>query len=571
MRFPCEYTFTTGYTGEFRNLVVQDNPIFCCSLSCLPLQSSELPMSTKQKSNHINQTQMSNSSKANIPKDLFGQLPDETILEIVGYILNDWTHYKGNHHQKNKQIITLVSEDTEPLHLYEHKPEAPIMTSFQSFSVCNRRIHQICQPVLWQCLAIDGEIPRPMSFWNQEILPKYACYVKEFYADLRGEWIREPHSPVSIRQTVREGNQHHLTLRSSDLNKFKFLKSIGDRPRTFNTHGALLAEAVDFHKLAPNVQRSLLEVKQDVVLNKSPVPSPEELLKVLAQCNNLTSICFKFPGHWLSFSTRKASNLSCNLTSLFSNLQHLQRLQYLAYTAPPYSSIPAESIIEPIKHLPLLRSLELANISVKHWGRTDCLASSLHDLKNLKVLALIYVDVIDDSWARHEAPPQLVKLVLYHYLNMWSSNLPLYISSWAPHLIDLELKLEERHYSEQDEVPPDFDPTIHRFSLPALTHLTIYRNFACETFQCFTDCPNLLHLTVRDPSEDGLSEFIDFIISDVFPNLKKLVMPMKYRNLPPNPTLDSILIPLEDFCKFKGIEFDVIQDFVSRPFSPTYF
>lgn len=93
---------------------------------------------------------MSNSSKAKIPKDLFGLLPDEIILEIAEYTLDDRTNFEGNRHQKDKQIITLVSEDAEPLYIYEHNPEAPIMSTFQSFSVCNRRIHRICQPILWQ-------------------------------------------------------------------------------------------------------------------------------------------------------------------------------------------------------------------------------------------------------------------------------------------------------------------------------------------------------------------------------------------------------------------------------------
>lgn len=507
---------------------------------------------------------MAHSRKAKTQKDLFGQLPDEIILEIVEHIMVSRIGFGGNQHQKVKQTITLVSEDSKPLCIYQHNPEAPIMSDFQSFSVVNRRIYNICRPFIWHFLMMPHELSRPISFWNQEILPKHASYVQEFYTDLEHEWFKEPHSLNCLRLADCDENEHHFTLRSSDLNKFKFHKSISHLDFASSSKRCPLPEAVQFEDLDPHIQKSLLDVKQDVVLRNSSGLSPSHLLRFLAQCDNLTMIRLELPPHWHSFPEEIASNLSCNLTSLFSNLRHLQHLQHLEYLGATYSSIPAESIIEPIKHLPLLASLELANISVKEWGRTDCLASSLGTLKNLKKLFLMCVDVIDNSWGRHIAPPQLAKLVIHHYPNVWSSNLPLYISSWAPHLTELELKYDARRYLEPEEILPAFSPRIHRFSLPALTHLTIYRNPACETFHCFTDCPNLCHLTVREPAEAGLSEFSDFIISDVFPNLKKLVMPMKYRNLPPRPELDSKLIPLEAFCKVKGIEFDVTRDFVSR-------
>ncbi|EGG09501.1 uncharacterized protein MELLADRAFT_104230 [Melampsora larici-populina 98AG31] len=333
---------------------------------------------------------------------------------------------------------------------------------------------------------------------------------------------------------------------SCDSSKFKFRKLIETNHRKADSFGRRpLYEDVHFDDLALHVQQSLLGVKHDVVLRDSPGLCPKSLLKLLAQCDNLTKLCLRFPLCW---RYPEVTNLSCNLTSLVSNLGHLQNLQY---SGPQFSPIPAESIIEPLKHLPLLESLELSNILVRDWGRADCIASSLSTLKHLKHLVVNRVDIIDESWVRHKAPPQLAKLVIRHYPNAWLSNLPSYISSWAPYLTHLELEFVGHHQAEQ--ILPTFNPKIHRFSLPDLTHLTIYRR-----------CPNLRYLTVRDASRNGVPEFSEFIIRDVFPKLKELVMPMRIRCIDtlPDPRLDSMMNPLEDFCKSKGIEFKIFLDIV---------
>lgn len=90
---------------------------------------------------------MTNSRK---PKDLLSQLPDDILLEILQYVYDARTKIGDSHQQKDKQIITLVSQDLEPLHLYVHNPEAPIMSSFHLFSTVNCRIHLLCQPFIWK-------------------------------------------------------------------------------------------------------------------------------------------------------------------------------------------------------------------------------------------------------------------------------------------------------------------------------------------------------------------------------------------------------------------------------------
>lgn len=486
-------------------------------------------------------------------KDLFGLLPDELLLVIVQYVFDARTKGRGNHSQKDEQIITLVSEDLKHLHIFQHNPEAPIITEFQSFSMVDRRIHSLCQSFIWQSLVIPHQISRPISFWTQEILPKYALFIKEFYATLEDQWTNTSYNPISIRQAPCAENQHHFTFQSSDLNKFKYLKTVGHQPFQFGEHtfkGAPIIEAVP---LDNHVQQSLLGIKHEIVLRKSPGLGPPNLFNVFSQCHNLTTLCLEFPPRWESSDSEVATNLSCNLTLLFSSLANLK---HLTYFGPFEKYIPAESIIEPIKNLPLLETLVLGSIWVKEWGRTDCLARSISTLKNLKHLSLMHVDVIEESWIRHQAPPKLSKLVIHHYPNQHLSSLPTIINSWAPHITDFELKFDEHNpeYYQSDQFLPTFDPNVQKFNLPALTHLTIYRHRECESFQCFTDSPNIRFFEVRLPCEDGLSELVGFILRDKFPKLKEIVMPMKWLDSP-QPTLDSKLAPLEDFCKIKGIDF----------------
>ncbi|KAH9825198.1 hypothetical protein DFH28DRAFT_18948 [Melampsora americana] len=497
-------------------------------------------------------------------QDRLSELPDEILLKIVQLAYNSQTNYGGSQEQKARQIITLISENQNRLCLYQHKPETPINNSFKSFSLVNRRLHSLCQPFIWQFLSFSPKISPPMSFWHQEILPKYASDVKELSVELDAQWIRIPEHPLSFERIAAEQNQHHFTFQSSDANVFKVLKLINrNRRKAITSSGPRpLFEVLHFDDLDPHDQQSLLGIKHNLVIRKSACLGPKNLLKVQAPCNKLTTLSLQFPPYWRYPDSEELINLTRNLTLVFS---HLGRLRHLRYSGPHFSPIPAESIIEPLKHLPLLESLELTDLVVRDWTRADCIASSLSTLKSLKKLVLMDVDMIDYSWSQHKAPPQLSKLVISHYPNAGLSNLPSYISSWAPHLTHFELGFVGQHEAQEpEEILPTFNSEIHRFILPALTHLTIYRRFSCESFHCFTACPNLRHLTVRNPHKGGLAEFSEFIIKDVFPKLEEIVMPIKFLDSPPNSNLDPYLNLLEDFCKLKDINLKLAQGFLSR-------
>lgn len=85
-------------------------------------------------------------------EDLLCRLPNEILLKIIGYLINDceyeWDDYN---YKKELQTITfsLPEKETE-LTVYQHNPQYPILTNFQTFAVVNYRIYSLCQPTLWE-------------------------------------------------------------------------------------------------------------------------------------------------------------------------------------------------------------------------------------------------------------------------------------------------------------------------------------------------------------------------------------------------------------------------------------
>ncbi|EGG11336.1 uncharacterized protein MELLADRAFT_59469 [Melampsora larici-populina 98AG31] len=341
----------------------------------------------------------------------------------------------------------------------------------------------------------------------------------------------------------RDIEEDHFTLHLSDSDKFRYIKGYNDY------------RSVRFDKLALPDQQGLIGVQHDIVLNEPHEVYSNELVKVLPQCENLTTLDFKCKGH--GSHPGSLYQLGHHLTALFSRLQHHKHLKNLKIRGTHSGSVIAETISKPLTYLPLLESLELKFVESR--GGPNSLKTALSNLKNLKNLILMEVDIMKNSW--DEGPPQLVNLVLHHYPNTWSSNTPRLISNWAPHLTHLELNFLEDPDPDRRYRIPKFDPSINHFCLPALTHLILWRNPLCEYYQCFTECPNLQHLEIRNSySKHRLSEFCEFIISNVFPKLKVIVMPMAWVGHSLDPIVASTLTPLKEFCSLQGIELQLFEE-----------
>ncbi|EGG12320.1 uncharacterized protein MELLADRAFT_59138 [Melampsora larici-populina 98AG31] len=258
-------------------------------------------------------------------------------------------------------------------------------------------------------------------------------------------------------------------------------------------------------------------------------------------------------------------NLSHNLITLFSGFG---RLQHLTIRAPERTAILANCFIEPIKHLPLLESLELAHVLMGDGAEYENLPTCISNLTNLKQLILKDVELLDRGWAYHKSPPQLVNLVIHDCLPLRISDMPWFIETWVPQLTHFDIKFHNE-VSDIDHNLPIFDPDDYLISLPALTHLTIWPNDDCPFIRSFADCKTLRHLKVyqlpnydafdylSDMESEEVSELSDFLTSHVFPNLKTVALHIDYDIWPLDP---ASLKRLKGICRSKGIRFSKVAE-----------
>ncbi|EGF97653.1 uncharacterized protein MELLADRAFT_79815 [Melampsora larici-populina 98AG31] len=288
---------------------------------------------------------------------------------------------------------------------------------------------------------------------------------------------------------------------------------------------------------------------------------PENVFKVLSYCENLTTLNLTFPDRGYNPPpAHEVLNLSRNLTLLFSDLKHLQHLKM---QGSRYSSIFADYLIEPISHLTILESLELAEVSYKHDAMVDELNICLSKMKNLKQLVLRELWTMDGSWTCTAGPPQLVDLKLIGCDHLLLFEVPHLINSWAPHLTHLELRFDVnlQVLPWDDE---EFDPDQCQVCLPDLTHLTIWPHCECHYFRCFAECKKLQHFTFHQSYGvdilDQLADFSAFITTTQFPQLKVIDIPVLQYYLPFDISVTSALVPLQTFCNTQGIELKVFPE-----------
>lgn len=109
---------------------------------------------SKKGKNRLSRTKAVSDTISATQRDSLCRLPNELLLEIIEYLLDDSIKPAQNHRKKINQGITLESGQKTSLWLYQHDPKSPIMSDFQSFSVVNRKIYSICRPIIWKVSLI---------------------------------------------------------------------------------------------------------------------------------------------------------------------------------------------------------------------------------------------------------------------------------------------------------------------------------------------------------------------------------------------------------------------------------
>lgn len=496
---------------------------------------------SKKAKEKAHQTEVS-SSETNA-KDLICRLPDEILLYIIGLLIDEPNKYLPNRRKKIFQGSLLTSGKQSKLWIYEHNPESPIMTDLQAFSVVNSKIHAICKPFIWKSISFPTVMSGPMSYWDNELLLKYGIYVQVLDVLLRSQWIQLPErpDPKAKKQAIPKKKSPRSSLRSYDPKAIKFIKENKDYWKVHRVHTDNLA--VFNGRLPPNTPiRTVFGL------------SPENLIKVISHCQNLSSLHLSC-ANWGLQEPEETADLSGNLSILFTDLKHLQHLKLRSHEDSP---IFTTSFVNPLSSLTLLESLELMHTTVADWEDEYDLLKCLSKFEHLKKLVLRQVHINYAYRCCGQGPPQLVDLTIRTCDNISISNAPLFISSWAPHLTHLEIELD----GTPDRYPEDHtsgsDPKLDHFVLPDLTHLTVWFSRQMESLKDFLTCKNLSHLTLHKIPEDHLVDLADLIISNIFPKLKSISFYKESRTaIPSIPESYPTLSLLEESCKSRGIRFGV--------------
>lgn len=494
------------------------------------------------------QVSQTDTSPKTHPDDLLCRLPHEIILEIIGYLVNQPSGRLEKRRKKLRQGSLLLSGKQSRLWLYQHQPESPIMSDFQAFSVVNSKIYSICRPIIWKSLNFPSLISGPMSFWNTELLPKHGSHVKALDVLLRTKWLEIPQKPISIKRAIKNKTSRHYSFRSSDIKKIKFIKEDKEYWEVDRVHSDNLALYND---------RGRRDFLKDDAIRTLFGLCPENLVRVLSQCENLTTLCLGTP-EWGNLTLQEIHNLSCNISAIFSGLQSLQHLKIQGHE---YAPLDAECITEPLKHLPLLESLELEYIleleredgDGDRDRDDDRLFKCLSRLNQLKKLTLRQVDMVYSSTDSYQGPPRLVDLNITDCYEFCLTKTSRFVNAWAPHLTHLEVEFDDTY----KPIP------LNQFSLVALTHLTISFTFDLDSLECFSTCENLSHLTLVHFRTERLSKILDSLIYIKFHKLKTLTIRTLGESCSIASMVDCQLFPLEVFCESEGIRLRVLDDRVN--------
>ncbi|EGG12332.1 uncharacterized protein MELLADRAFT_89150 [Melampsora larici-populina 98AG31] len=139
-----------------------------------------------------------------------------------------------------------------------------------------------------------------------EILPKHGFHVEVVDVGLRPEWFQTP--------PVREKHRHQYPLRSSSVHKINFIEEDLEYWEVESVHSDNLNISEGREMSGPNGEHS--SAVRDVF-----GLCPSTLIKVLSQCQRLSTLCLNCLDRFRVHRTAKdLHNLKDNLISLFSDL-----------------------------------------------------------------------------------------------------------------------------------------------------------------------------------------------------------------------------------------------------------
>ncbi|EGG08389.1 uncharacterized protein MELLADRAFT_105073 [Melampsora larici-populina 98AG31] len=229
----------------------------------------------------------------------------------------------------------------------------PVLNSIQNLAVVHRKFYRLCLPKLWQKVAFPTSLPAPISLWTGDLLLKHGNLVKSAQFDLEY---------VALHQHPHEFSETEMSLldNTSLLHVSNFRFKIG-------------------------------------LLN---------IAKIFKVCPSLESVSIS-----LQPSGRTSEWVSALAVRLRSPFQLLPQLEHLQLKDHRYQGLSGNFIIDIIKELPSLISLELSRFKFfRKESVEESFGWNLAQLKKLRKLSLECISCEDQTWTLNSWPEPLTNL-----------------------------------------------------------------------------------------------------------------------------------------------------------------
>ncbi|KAH9821851.1 hypothetical protein DFH28DRAFT_1104226 [Melampsora americana] len=344
--------------------------------------------------------------------------PEEILENIVNILYYTHSEEKDYIRQKKQERLSLTQDQERQI--YSNHGSPPILNSFQTLAVVNRKFHRLCLRKLWQHIRFPSTLPGPVSLWTEDILLRHGHLVR----------------------SLELGLEDLTYIEDEELSKLE---------RSHQDNTSPCSSFVDPSRQGIGVL------------------SMEKLFRA---CPDLDSVVINIPDY--SDELDLFSSLERGLANSF---RVIPQLQHLTLRDVECSNLPGVFVIKIIGKLPSLVSLELVGLK---FGSTESIRNSLGwnlaQCHNLRKLRLDCVTCEDQTWTLNSWPQRLTTLDFEYCPGLKPDMVQKLLSGSAPVLTSLRIFLED--WEDDSDVNGQTDlPALERLILCDSTSFNLLLSF----------------------------------------------------------------------------------------------
>lgn len=356
--------------------------------------------------------------------------------EILDNIVNMVHHQSLDEHESiNKRKMERISRTPKEglsYEVYLGHGGPPVLTTFQNLAVVNRKFYRLCRPKLWQKIVFPTSAPAPLSLWTDDLLLKHSHSVKSAQFELE-----DLHVPW-------------------------------DRSRFSETERSLYDNTSPLPAHFPRYSIGLMSIT-----------------KIFKLCPSIESVSLSLPG-FLPPSQDVSEWLFRVAMPLKLALQLLPQLQHFTFTNNRPRDISGNLLIDIIKILPSLISLELSHLEFPQKEKEeDSFGWNLAQLQQLRKLSLQSILCKDQTWTLKSWVSRLETFDLIFCEGMTPSTAHELLSGNTPFLTRLGIDLGDFRGRSDINV---------RFDIPALQNLHVENYESPDLLVHFENCKGIERL-----------------------------------------------------------------------------